>query len=481
MAARPDNTRSTALNRQRATRIAALTAALILTLLLARQWLDLAQRHTGFYDTAIYTEALRGVLREGQPLYGEPHHRLLERDLPRLPASEAASFDLFFYPPPALPLLAWMAWPDPLTVARLCWLLQAALLAACALWACRQAWPPASGHRSRAGLASASAALLALVGAPAWHLFTAGNLNALPLAAAVGFLVWQERRPALAGALLAAGVALKLYPIVLLIPAIAAGRLRAIAWSAGWLVGLTALSLPWVPWADQRWYVVDLMPWLGHHFDAQLGGQSLHAVLERLAHWGEPHGLRGDLVRIPGWMAALVSGASAALLGTAALAAWQARRSPARLRLVACALLALVPCLSPKGHVHAFVFAVPLLAPLWASMLRRPGWWPLGALALVVWITPVWSAQAWLADAGAGLRELWYARLLLLTLAAAAWGLATALRGTARRSRPEPADCQRQAPAGRVGLPASAAPGIGGGSASVAGGRPPAVTPPTSR
>jgi hypothetical protein len=159
----------------------------------------------------------------------------------------------------------------------------------------------------------------------------------------------------------------------------------------------------------------------------------------------------------------------------------QARRSPARLRLVACALLALVPCLSPKGHVHAFVFAVPLLAPLWASMLRRPGWWPLGALAMVVWITPVWSAQAWLADAGAGLRELWYARLLLLTLVAAAWGLATALRGTARRNQPEPADCQRQAPAGRVGLPASAAPGIGADSASVAGGRQPAVTPPTSR
>ena len=453
-----------------AARLAALAASLLLALLLAAQWLGLAQRQSGFYDTLIYTDALRATLRDGQPLYGPAHHRLAADVRPRLPLAEAADFDLFFYPPPALPLLAWMAWPDALTVARLCALAQAALVAACVLWACRQAWPPGSGHRGRAGLASASAVLLALAGAPTWHLVTAGNLNALPLAAAVGFLVWQRDRPALAGGLLAAGIALKLYPAVLLLTAVAGGRHRAIGWTAGWLVLLTMLALPWVPWAEQRWYVRELMPWLGAHFDAQLGGQSLHAVLDRLAHWGEDHGLRGDLVRIAPGMGAVVTVVSIGLLGACALAAWRGRRSPARLRLVACLLLALVPCLSPKGHVHAFVFAIPLLAPLWVSMLRHPAWWPLGGLAAIAWLVPVWTGAAWLAEAPAALRELWYARLLILTGAGVALGLRQAL-GSATK----PAGCQRQPPPGRGGLPTVPLPGIDAEGVARAGFRPPAL------
>ena len=77
-----------------------------------------------------------------------------------------------------------------------------------------------------------------------FQIFT--NFDALATACAAGaMLAWARRRPALAGGLIGVGVALKLYPLLLLVPlvilAVRTGRFRAVGKTAGvaaltWLV-----------------------------------------------------------------------------------------------------------------------------------------------------------------------------------------------------------------------------------------------------
>jgi uncharacterized membrane protein len=69
-----------------------------------------------------------------------------------------------------------------------------------------------------------------------FQIFT--NFDALATACAAGaMLAWARRRPALAGALIGVGVALKLYPLLLIVPmvilAVRTGRLREVGKTAG--------------------------------------------------------------------------------------------------------------------------------------------------------------------------------------------------------------------------------------------------------
>jgi uncharacterized membrane protein len=69
-----------------------------------------------------------------------------------------------------------------------------------------------------------------------FQIFT--NFDALATACAAGaMLAWARRRPALAGVLIGVGVALKLYPLLLIVPmvilALRTGRLRAVGKTAG--------------------------------------------------------------------------------------------------------------------------------------------------------------------------------------------------------------------------------------------------------
>ena len=101
------------------------------------------------------------------------------------------------------------------------------------------------------------AALVAASPLLIFQIFT--NFDALATACAVGaLLAWSRRRPVLAGALIGIGVALKLYPLLLLVPlvllACAPGRLRevgktAVAAVLAWLV----VNLPMMVLFPRGW------------------------------------------------------------------------------------------------------------------------------------------------------------------------------------------------------------------------------------
>src|SRR3954453_18824524 len=75
------------------------------------------------------------------------------------------------------------------------------------------------------------AALVAALPLLAFHIFT--NFDALATACGGGAVLgWARRRPALAGALIGVGVALKLYPLLRLVPMVilglGTGRMREV-------------------------------------------------------------------------------------------------------------------------------------------------------------------------------------------------------------------------------------------------------------
>ena len=105
---------------------------------------------------------------------------------------------------------------------------------------------------SLAGRRIWDAALVAASPLLIFQIFT--NFDALATAFAVGsMLAWARRKPVLAGVLMGLGIAAKLYPVLLLLPLLAlglrAGRLRAVAQTAGsaaltwFLVNLPVLVL----------------------------------------------------------------------------------------------------------------------------------------------------------------------------------------------------------------------------------------------
>ncbi|HZS33697.1 MAG TPA: glycosyltransferase 87 family protein [Methylomirabilota bacterium] len=279
----------------------------------------------------------------------------------------------------------------------------------------------------------------------AWHplviveLAGSGHLDAVPVAASVAALWAATRgRSTLAGALLGAGAAVKLYPLLLLAAVWRPRPVRVVA------AALAVLGAAYAGYAGEGWTVLgSLGRYLGHE---EFNG-----------------GVRAGLERLLGWMGS--SGAVAARLlplgGLAALAAAVAiagrRGEPSRraLWLVGGYLLA-IPNLFPWYAL----WIVPLLAvhPLWP-------WGYLScavALTYAVFYQPVWAIPGWVVAAEFG------PLVLGLGLLAGRHPVSFALRRLAP-GRPRGARAARPSAAGvRDGDPP--APGAGPAGAPAASG-----------
>ena len=265
----------------------------------------------------------------------------------------------FAYPPPAIvPFVGLSYLPLGHALAVLTVASYAAVLASLALWL---------RYLGQRGLVvdartAAAAGLVAVALAPTYSNAVFGQVNALVLLCAVGFVTLGPTRPALGGALLAAGVWLKIYPVLMVAMGLWNRSVwRRLAYATILAVAIVAAALPLVPLAHYDAYWTEVLP---ARFDAtalHITNQSLIAFVERFAVPPE---------RFLNWTGeqAVQSGAAVRgfnlLFGVAMIALlWgRAVRGP-RLGAVhaAAGLIALAALLSPLGWGHTFVLVLPLV------------------------------------------------------------------------------------------------------------------------
>lgn len=187
-----------------------------------------------------------------------------------------------------------------------------------------------------------------------------GQVNAFVLASAVAFVCLLEM-PAAAGSMLALGMWLKIYPVV--VGAIALWERRA--WRAiGWAIIAAAVIvialLPIVPWAAYQSFLLAVLP-------ARLDKTAIHITNQSLVAFLERFRFTPDLfLNWTGQQAVTVSALIRAINVSVAAAAvfvlWKraSRGGVSRIASVA-GLIALVAIVAPLGWGHTYVMVIPLV------------------------------------------------------------------------------------------------------------------------
>jgi alpha-1,2-mannosyltransferase len=220
---------------------------------------------------------------------------------------------------------------------------------------------------------------LAVLSRPVRTNFAEGQVYVLLLGLAVcAWRAWETRREAALGAVLGLAAAFKLaFPGVWLL-ALVLRRFRALAWAAGTLAGIEAITFLVKPGVSWR-------PWLEGfpHYDFDLTTPYFQA----------PFGLAGRLLRLA-LPAARVPAAAACLAAAASIAAVcvivRCRRSP-RHAFGAAVLASLV--VSPYSSTYHYVPALVPIAFLLAPGRARES--AISALFLAVGIALVVAAPDW--------------------------------------------------------------------------------------
>ena len=322
----------------------------------------------------------------------------------------------FLYPPPSGVLFA-LAVQVPLAWGYLAFAaMNLAVLAGCLrLWERLVPAPPT-------GWARAAVWTVAFASAPALQNLKYGQVNALVLLVALGFLVLLRERPAWAGALLAVGVWLKVYPAVLGLFMLTRRTWPALVGLGLGLVGIAVVLLPVFPADLYVEYVTRVFAHLTDVTTTSTLNAGLPAVVERLrlpadallVYVSAPFGPVAQAVGT----AALVGG-----VGAVAVAWWRGWRR----EWAAFALLAVVPITSTLGWEYTFTLALPaVLAMLLAA---REGALPvrlaaLGAMLVLFLQKPPESVMKWaVREIPDPFLDAFAARFLiaLAVLAGAAW------------------------------------------------------------
>jgi alpha-1,2-mannosyltransferase len=289
----------------------------------------------------------------------------------------------FFYPPPYLLTMLWVAPLDLVTAYRAWFWLDEAfgLLAVLALWWWWRPLGPAVG----ATLAASVALLTAL---PNNHLMGQMNLPVV-LLVVLGLHAADRRRDVLGGVLVGAACMMKMSPAFFVAWWLLRGRFRPAAAAVATAVVLTLLSLPVVGAAHQLRFYTEVLPAFGSGRYNGLsvgidifGNHSLPNLYDELFPAGAGHLVLSDTAR------ALTT---ATLLAVVALTAALLRRRPAdglaeagQVGAVAAAML-LVPVFTYEHHlVWLWPAAAAVTAALAQSRLGTAWAVPVG-LALAVW------------------------------------------------------------------------------------------------
>lgn len=354
-------------------------------------------------DFEVYWDAGRRVLQDPARLYADR---------------------LFLYPPPAGALFAPVARLSLATGYLVAAALNVALLAACVRAGERLHPRPPTGW-ARAALWAA-----ALGSAPALQTVKFGQVGALVLLLSLAFLIWLPERPGQAGAALALGVWIKLYPAVLGVFALQRASWRAAAVGTAVALAVPLVLLPWFPPELYLEYVLERLPRVTGRTVAATLNVGLPATVERL-HL--PASALLQYTPRPMSAAADLAGTLALLVGVGgAVVAWW-RGAP--LASAGVAALAAVPVASPFAWEYTVLLAMPAaLACLLVARRGGTGVRVLAALAMLVLLVQkppefvLWAAAerlpGWLLDL--------FAARMLLALAALAACAAWVLRAERR-------------------------------------------------
>jgi len=265
----------------------------------------------------------------------------------------------FAYPPPAIvPFVLLSYLPLGAALAIMTVSSYAAVIAAVALWI---RYLRVRGIEiDRAGAIAATLVAVAL--APTYSNAIFGQVNAWVLLCAVVFVTAGALPPTIGGTFLAAGVWLKIYPVLM----IAEGLWNRTAWKriacaalAG--IAIALVLLPLVPPGAYQTFVNDVLPARFDKTAVHISNQSLIAFIERFAmppdrflNWtGEQAVTVSGGVRAVNWLFGL------AVMGWA----WyRATRDPLMGQVESAAgLIALAAIIAPLGWGHTYVLVLPVV------------------------------------------------------------------------------------------------------------------------
>jgi alpha-1,2-mannosyltransferase len=333
----------------------------------------------------------------------------------------------FTYPPPAiLPFVLLSYLPLGAAFAVLTAASYAAVLASIVMWLRYLRQRRVTVDRSDA----IAATLVALALGPTYSNAIFGQVNAWVLVCAVAFITIGPLRPAVGGALLAAGTLLKIYPGLLTAVGLWDRRAwRPIAYSAIASIAIVVLVLPIVPPGAYQTFVNDVLPARVDKTAVHISNQSLIAFIERLFLPPE---------RFLEWTGEQAVTASAPVrafnlafgLAIIALLSHRARRGDA-LHAVA-GLIALAAVIAPLGWGHTYVLSLPLvILHLIAMRHGSPIYVTTVCVCVAAMMIPAGRRFAFVEVLPAIVQNIVYSRYLLATVT-----LLVPLNNAIRGSRP---------------------------------------------
>jgi alpha-1,2-mannosyltransferase len=277
-----------------------------------------------------------------------------DRSLLYLPTDDVIAG--FAYPPPAIvPFMVLAQMPLGAALLVMTIASYAAIAAATHRWLY---------HLSRSGFdsdfATRSAILLiVLASGPTYMNAIFGQVNAFVLLSAVIFLTMADVTPIIAGTSLAAGIALKIYPIVAAAVVLWNRRAaRALLWTVVAGIATVIVLLPIVPLAAYASFFGVL--------SARIDKTALHITNQSLLGFLERFRVAPELfLNWTGHEAVTVSpmlrGINSAVLVVAVIALWKRSRSRDGAIASTAALIALIAVIAPLGWGHTYVMVLPLV------------------------------------------------------------------------------------------------------------------------
>lgn len=321
----------------------------------------------------------------------------------------------FAYPPPAiLPFVALSYLPLGVSLLLFTALSYAVLVAAIASWL---------SYLRRRGMAfdskaAIAATLVALALGPTYSNAIFGQVNAIVLGCAVGFITFGSTRPAIGGALLAAGVWLKIYPVLLT----AVGLWNRSAWRRLlYAVGVSAVAmlvLLWIlPPSSYVTFLADVLPARFDKTAVHILNQSLIAFLERFTlpperflNWDGKEAIAvSGVIRATNWTFGI---AVIALL-------WRRATHGPRVEAIdsAAGVVALAAVIAPLGWGHTFVLALPLIILHLVSLRdARPIHAAIVCLCVAAMMVPASRRFSLVEQMMPWAQNVFYSRYLLATL-----------------------------------------------------------------
>ena len=316
----------------------------------------------------------------------------------------------FAYPPPAIvPFLFLSAWP--LGTALVAFTIASYLVLVVSL----QQW---IAYLKRSGMTvdrngTIAIMLIAVAFGPTYMNAVFGQVNAFVLATAVAFVCLAPTRVFEAAVLLALGIWLKIYPVVLAAIALWDRRTwRALAWAGAALAAIGVLTIAIVPYREFESFFLEVLPARGDKTAIHIVNQSLLAFFERFRH------APALFLNWTGHEAVTVSPLLRSVnAGCAALAVVFLWKGPGSGASRAACLIALIAVIAPLGWGHTYVMVLPLVVIQLSALRDAP---PFSAVVIFMSVAafmvpagrhlPIDAAPDWL-------ENVVYSRYLIATIA----------------------------------------------------------------